>query len=282
MNNKKRTEITNGLIYASEGAKEAYETKVAMEALNRAGKCPNLHGHVHEILFKDQFNMNPKNIVQGKTAHLTKSNTAQMKDIILKQNNKVIGHAQLKDTTSASGLNKTIQQINKGYYNKTKVLGTKETVKGIGDKVSQKVHSSNISSETTKRIANKALGKMPSGNVLGSAAKSGGVAGAAIGAGVEAVCSIKDVCNGTKSVGEAAGDVVVAGIKGGVTGAASTVASTVAAGAATTAISTAAATTVGTAIAGTAAGAAAIAAAPAVIGIGAAVAVGSFISSLFD
>ena len=33
MNNKKRTEITNGLIYASEGAKEAYETKVAMEAL---------------------------------------------------------------------------------------------------------------------------------------------------------------------------------------------------------------------------------------------------------
>ena len=30
--------------------KEAYESKVALEALNRAGKCPQLKGHVHEIL----------------------------------------------------------------------------------------------------------------------------------------------------------------------------------------------------------------------------------------
>lgn len=53
---------------------------------------------------------------------------------------------------------------------------------------------------------------------LGSAAKSGGTAGAAVGAGLEAFSSISDWLDGEKSIGEVAADVAVADVKGGVTG----------------------------------------------------------------
>ena len=262
--------------------KEAYESKVALEALNRAGKCPQLKGHVHEILYKDSYNTNLKHLLEGKHAALTKSNTAQMKDIVVMKGSKVVGHAQLKDTISPGGVAKTIKQINSGHYNKTRVLGTEETVQKIGAKVNQKVSSSGISSNTTKRIADKALGKMPTVGAVGNALKSGGTSGAILGAGIETVTSIYDVATGEKDLDDAVIDVAAAGVRGGVVGAASSAAGAVAAGAAGTAVSAVAGTAAGTAIAGTAVGAAAVAAAPVVIGFAAACAVGSFISSLFD
>lgn len=258
--------------------KEGYEAGVALRALDRAGHCPQLKGHVHEIMFCDKYNANPANIVQGNHATLTKSATAQMKDVVMTNNGRVVGHAQLKDTISSSGLRKTAEQIKGGHYSKTSVFGTEETATKLAGKVPQKVHSSGISSKTTSRIADKALGKMPSVSAIGNAARSGGMVGAAVGAGIEAISSIGDVIDGKKSVGDAAVDVGAAAVKGGITGAAASAA----AGAAGSAISAVAATGLGTAAAGTAIGAAAIAAAPAVVAFGAACAVGGFISSLFD
>ena len=275
MKNNKYTEATIM-------AKEGYEAKVGLEALNRAGRNMQLKGHVHEILFKDQYNSNPINIIQGKTAALTKSPTAQMRDVVMKQGNKVIGHAQLKDTVSKSGVRKTIEQIKAGHYNKTAVYGTKETVKKIGSSVTQKVKSTGISSSTTKRIADKALGNAATLNTVTSAVKSGGSVGAIAGAGIEAVSSVVDVFNGKKSVDEAVGDVAVAGIKGGITGAAGAATSTVAAGVAGSAIGAAMTTTAGAAVASTAIGAAAVTVAPVAVGFAAACAVCSFIGSIFD
>ena len=80
-----------------------------------------------------------------------------------------------------------------------------------------------------------------------------------VSAGLEAVTSVVDVCEGRKSVGEAAGDVTVAAIKGGAIGAASAAVSSVAAGATGAALTSAAATGVGAAVTGTAVGAAAVA-----------------------
>ena len=261
-------------------AREGYEAATALRALNRAGKCPQLKGHVHEIMFCDKFNVNPSNIMQGNHAALTKSATAQMKDVVITRGGKVIGHAQLKDTISNAGVRKTIEQINGGHYGQTAVYGTEETVAKIAGKVTQKVHSSGISSETTSRIAQKALGAMPSASALASVAKSGGAMGAAVGAGFEAVSSLVDVANGKKSFGDAALDVGGAAVKGGVSGGAA------AAGLTGSALTAAAGTAAGSAalaaIGGTAAGAAAVAFAPVVVGFGAACAVGSFISDLFD
>ncbi|MDM8112075.1 hypothetical protein QUV50_09795 [Phascolarctobacterium faecium] len=275
-NNNKR-DITSTVI------KESYESKVAIEALNRAGKCPNLKGHVHEILYKDKFNINPSNILKNQKAVLTKSNTAKMKDIIILKNNKVAGHAQLKDTISKSGTQKTIAQIKSGHYNKTRILGTTETTAKIQNKVSQPVHSSGISSNTTTRIANKALGKMPSTSALHNVGKAGGFSGAAISAGMQTVQSLYDVCNDKKTLGEASADIAVAGVKGGITGYSSAVAGSIAAGATGTAIT---ATGLGTIAAGSTIGATAVAAAPVAIGLAAACVVGSavssFLSDLFD
>lgn len=154
-------------------AKEGYEGATALRALNRAGQNPQLKGVVHEMMFCDKYNVNPLNIIKGNHAALTKSTTAQMKDVIMTNSNgRVIQHAQLKDTVSPAGIRKTINQINSGHYNKTAVYGTEETAKQLAGKVSQKVHSSNISTGTTSRIADKALGRIPTMSTLGTAARS--------------------------------------------------------------------------------------------------------------
>lgn len=273
---------------------EGYEASVGARVLQRSGASATqltskAKGIAHEIMYCDKLNVNPENLVKGVHAGLTKSSTAPMKDIILKNTHgRIAGHAQLKDTISPAGIRKTLDQMASGKYNKTAMMGTEETaqkVNELADKLGikcQKIKSTGISSKTTERVAEKTLGRMPKVATLGNAAKSGGAAGAVFGAGMEAVSSISDVMNGDKDVDEAVADVAVAGIKGGIAGAASTVASSVAAGAAGSIVTAATGTAIGGAIAGTAVGGAVVAAAPLVIGFGAACAIGSLISDIFD
>ena len=269
-------------------ASNVYEASVGMRALNRAGQNPQMKGVAHEIMCCDKYNLNPGNILNGRHMDLTKSTTAHMKDVIAKNSaGKVVGHAQLKDTISNAGVRKTVQQINSGHYSKTRVIGTEETAAKVNKAlekygVKQRVESSGISSKTTSRIADKTLGKMPTISTMSSAARAGGVTGAAVGAGMEAISSIGDLLEGDKSAGEAAVDVAVAGVKGGVTGAVSGAIGSAAAGVTGSAITAATATTVGSAVAGTAVGAAAIAAAPVVAAVAAPMVVFGLLGSLFD
>lgn len=263
-------------------AKEAYEAHVAIDALNRAGHCPQLKGHVHEIMFCDKFNANPINILRGQHAELSASATDTVRDVVIKKAGEIIDSAQLKDTVSSSGVRKTVSQIQSGKYSQTTVIGTEETVQKVAGKVAQKVTSSGISTETTSRIANKALGKIPSISAIGSAAKAGGIAGAVVSAGIEAVSSAIDIVKGRKNVRAAAVDVAKAGAKGGVAGASSAVVSGVVAGATGSAVGALTATGIGSAVAATGAGAVVLSAAPVVVGFGAACVAGSAISSLID
>lgn len=279
---------TNSRNNVAGSASNVYEASVGMRALNRAGQNPQMKGIVQEIMYCDKYNTNMGNILNGHHMDLTKSTTAHMKDVIAKNSaGKVVGHAQLKDTISNAGVRKTVQQIKSGHYSKTRVIGTEETaakVNKVLEKygVKQRVESSGISSKTTSRIADKTLGKMPTISTMSSAAKAGGVTGAAVGAGMEAISSIGDWMEGNKSAGEAAADVAVAGVKGGVTGAVSGVIGSAAAGATGSAIAAATATAVGSAVAGTAVGAAAIAAAPVVAAVAAPMVVFGLLGSLFD
>lgn len=281
----KNTNVRNNV---AGSASNVYEASVGMRALNRAGQNPQIKGIVHEIVYCDKYNLNLGNILNGRHMDLTKSTTAHMKDVIAKNSaGKVVGHAQLKDTISNAGVRKTVQQINSGHYSKTRVIGTEETaakVNKVLEKcgVKQRVESSGISSKTTSRIADKTLGKMPTISTVSSAARAGGVTGAAVGAGMEAISSIGDLLEGDKSAGEAAVDVAVAGVKGGVTGAVSGAIGSAAAGATGSAIAAATTTTVGSAVAGTAVGAAAIAAAPVVAAVAAPMVVFGLLGSLFD
>lgn len=263
--------------YAGTIVKEGYDVNVARRALLRAGKNIQLKGHVHEVLFCDKYNIKPLHIINGQRANLTKSTTAHMRDVVMTKGGKVVSHAQLKDTISSSGVSKTIKQIKSGHYNKTAIFGTKETAEKITGKVTQPIHSSGISSETTKRIADKALGKFSSLKTLGSAAKSGGASGALIAAGVETTTSFIDVVRGKKSVADAAIDITIATAKGGLVGAGAAVASSFAAGLTGSVIST----VVGVTVAGTTIGTVAIAA-PVVMGFAGACAAGALLSTCFD
>ncbi|WP_037355354.1 hypothetical protein [Selenomonas sp. FC4001] len=281
MKRKKSSRMLGGL------SNEAYEASVITRALERAGQCPQLKGHVHEILFCDKYNIS--NVLNSNSAHLTKSTTATMKDVIATNSNgQITMHGQLKDTISNSGIRKTAKQIINGKYNKTTVYGTEETAREVNrvldaaGKTTQRVKSSGISSKTTSRIASKGLGKMPTLANLGNAAKTGGMAGAVVSGGIEAVSSIYDVIEGNKKWDDAVIDVAGATAKGGITGAGSAAAGSLAAGATGTVVTAIASTTIGGAIAGTTCGALALGAAPIVASIGAAFFVGSAISSIFD
>ncbi len=269
-------------------ASNMYEASVGLRALNRVGQNPQMKGVIQEIMYCDHYNTSMGNILNGRHMDLTKSTTAHMKDVIAKNSaGRVVGHAQLKDTISNAGVRKTVQQIKSGHYNKTRVIGTEETANKVNKVlekygVKQRVESSGISSKTTSRIADKTLGKMPTTSTLFSAAKSGGVTGAAVGAGIEAFSSFGEWLEGDKSAGEAVADVATAGVKGGVVGAVSSVIGSAAAGATGSAIAAAMATTVGSAVAGTAVGAAALAAAPAVATVAVPLAVFGFLGSLLD
>jgi hypothetical protein len=257
--------------------KDAYEGKVAMEALRRAGQNKNLHGIVHEVLFKDLFNANPRNVLTGTKAVLTKSQTAIRDDILIKKGSAIVKRLQLKDT--AKSINSTVKQVKSGHYARTNLVGTKETTAAFkkavankaskgGVKVTQQMKSSGISSNTTTNIAGKALGKMPSAKTLAASAKGAGAAGAVISGGIEAIVSGKKLLDGEISGGEYAKRVAKEGVGGGISAAASTAAGTAA--------------TAGAAMAATAMAVSAPAWVPVAVGIGVATGVGIGVKKGWD
>jgi hypothetical protein len=258
----------------SAGIKEAYEGKVATEALTRAGHNKNLHGIVHEVLYKDTQSLNPVNVVKGTKAILAKSTTGVRDDVLLINAGKIVGRAQLKDTPLSIG--KTVQQVASGKYQGTALMGTKETVQAFnsevakaasdGVKITQKIQSTGISSGDTVRIASKALGGNISGKAIATAAKSSGAVGAAISGGIEVLFAGKDLIDGKIDGMEFTGRVAKEAAGGGLSAAAG--------GAAANAATTVAA--------GILAGTTAPLWAPVAIGIGGAVVVGSIVKGIWD
>lgn len=208
------------------------------------------------------------NVMNGQALELSETAITATKDIIVKEGGKVVSHVQVKDTVNC--INKTIQKASVGECGAVQVSGTAELAAKAAE------NTKRLAGTTGKQVAGKALSRMPSASAVGAAAKAGGVVGATVGAGIEAMYSVGEVIRGKKDVVDAAGDIVYAGAKGGASGYAGAAAGTVAAGATSAAI---AATGIAAA---TGAAATAVALAPVVVGFGAACVVGSFVSDLFD
>lgn len=174
-------------------AQEAYEAKVGTEALVRQGGYnPQLKGVVHEVLFCDQYNANPENILAGRRAELTKSVTAIRDDIVIKENGKVVGRMQLKDTPHSIG--HTIEQVKNQKYVRTNLMGTEETTAAYAEKAAkygkdgiQQMKSTGISSKDTSRIADKTLGNQVSAESIFHGAGTAGTVGAVASAAVELI-----------------------------------------------------------------------------------------------
>lgn len=254
--------------------KEGYDAKVGHEAIKRVGRNINLKGIIHEIRFKDSFNFNPKNILTGSRAYLTKSTTSVRDDIVIKRAQHVIKRFQLKDTPAS--IQKTMKQVLDGKYARTTLIGTKETQKAYYGEVAKKtakgagvpkeMGSSRVSSLDTECVANKMLGKLPSAKMLGSAFKSAFLIGAMFSAGTEAVSSYKDFKNSKITGSEYTGKIAYEFAGGGISAGTGTVIAT---------LTTAVAATVG-------ALATAPAWVPALIGIGAGTVTGITVKKGYD
>ena len=217
---------------ATVATKTAYEGTVITRAMARAGNNPHLKGHIHEIMTKDAMNL--KGGLSGQHTELTKSTTAKVVDLVSTKGGKVVGRIQMKDTLSQSGIDKLVRQVADGKYRTTKLVGTKETTKLANAAferagLSKRMVSSGTSSNTTTTLAQRAgaSGSGTLGSAVGQAAKSGGAAGAIVGAGIEVVSGIADLANGKRDAGEVTVAVAKAGVKGYTTGASAGAAATV-------------------------------------------------------
>lgn len=216
--------------------KKAYESSVGVRALKRAGRNPNLKGIVHEIMYADKQNLKLSNILSGTKASLSKSPTAIRDDIILKNKGMIVGRMQLKDTVNS--ISATGKQVASGKYARTSLMGTKETVDEFkkftaakaakGEKITQKMTSTGISSSDTSRIASQTLGKKIPGRDLLKSSGNTGIQGAAFSGAVELFSAGKDYFNGNISAGKAAARVAKETIGGGLSSAAGSAAGTVA------------------------------------------------------
>ena len=254
--------------------RKAYDTKVGMEAFERAGHNPQLKGVVHEVLYKDAQTINPSNLLNGTKGVLTKSTTAVRDDVLLMNGGSVVGRSQLKDT--AQSISKTVKQASSGKYAGTKLMGTKETVQAYekavenlankGTTVTQKMTSTGISSTDTSRIAVETIGGKLTTQSIAKVAGSSGIAGGVISCGIETICAGKELIDGTIDGSEFVGRVAKETVGGGISAAGGSAAATlVSAGVATALATTTAPVWV-----------------PAVVGISAAVAVGSAIKGFWD
>lgn len=239
------------------GAKTAYEGSVIARAMQRAGGNPHLKGHIHEVLVQDTCNVRNLLSMNGASTQLTKSTTASTVDLVTMRGGKVIERIQVKDVTSSSGINKLVRQCADGKYRSAKLIGSDETAQMFNKAaekagISKRMTSSGVSSKTSTSLAQRAgaAGSGSLGSAMAQAARSGGAAGAVIGAGVEAVRGVVDWSNGDADGLEVAGRITKAAAKGGVSGAAAGAAAT-AAGAGAAAAVTALGMTGGAALAAT-------------------------------
>lgn len=227
------------------GAKTVYEGSVIARAMDRAGGNPHLKGHIHEIMVKDSCNIRNMLNMDGASTALTKSPTAGTVDLVTTKAGKVIERIQVKDVTSQSGIDKLVKQCADDKYRSVKLIGSEETTEAFNKAaekagISKRMTSSGVSTKDTTSLAQRAgaTGSGSLGSAMGQAARTGGAAGAVIGAGVETVRGLYDLYNGDADALEVTGRIAKAGAKGGVSGAAAGAAAT-AAGAGTVAAVTA-------------------------------------------
>lgn len=166
-----------------------YEGSVNARVVERVGNLApsQSKGIAHEIMYADKLNVTRPEL--GVTKLSTKSNAVR-DDLVSVKDGVVKYRAQLKDTISSSGVNKTVTQGVNGKYQGTNFMGTKETTElynaATKNTAAQKMSSTGILSKDTSRITESFSGKMPSlDNIAHNSSRAGSfgaVASVAVGA----------------------------------------------------------------------------------------------------
>ena len=227
--------------YRSAGARwaQARETAwdhLAQEAVRRAGRGSQLKGVIHEMAIREKRNLALDALLSGRRTDVTRSANARTVDLFTTRNGRVIERIQAKDCISDACVRKVQGRVAAGQYRTARLVGTRETAEKFrAAGVTKRVLSSGVSSRSTTRAADNAGAKVPNSNLLfnnvmdiaGCAGKAG-VTGGVLGAGAEALGSLRELRTGRIDGAEYAQRVVVTGAKATVD---STVRSAVALGA---------------------------------------------------
>jgi len=268
---------SSATVTTATATKTAYEGTVIVRALSRAGRNKNLKGHIHEYMLSDAKNV--QNVFSGQQTTLTRSTTAEAVDMVTISGRKVVERLQAKDALSPAYIAKIRGQVASGKLRSVQLVGTEETtnlVNPVLEKagLAKRMTSSGVSSKTTTSLAQRAgaTGAGTLSEAALTAAKSGGVAGAVVGAGIEVVSGVIDLIDGKRDFG----DVALTTAKGAAKGYAS--------GATAGAVATAsgAAVSVGLTAAGIAAGTATATVATFALPLIAAAGAGYVICEVFD
>jgi hypothetical protein len=166
--------------------RELYYDVVAERVAERAGRNPQIKGHVQEQMLCDRMNSNPAMRAKGLRAQPTRSTTAQTADVVVIRPGKrgVVERIQVKDVASDGGARHLGRQLQEGRYNRATVKASPETIKQLrksGIEPSKPIESTCISSDTTTRVATRTRAEVRGNGVAKAVARdisraSGGAA----------------------------------------------------------------------------------------------------------
>lgn len=204
-------------------AREVLWDSLGQQAVERAGRGPQLKGVVHEIAVRDSLNHSLDALREGHRAKLVAAANAPAVDVVtVRPSGGVHARYQVKDLTSEAGLRDLERRLAGGEYRSAKLIGTDETAKAWNARSPTKaMRASGVSSDTTRRAAHNA-GARPRGGdlILGNArdiarfAGGAAVVGGVISAGVAAVEGIDDLRRGRIDAATCAKRVAVSGATG--------------------------------------------------------------------
>ena len=173
------------------------------------------------MAIRQKSNLTLEALLSGMRTDVTRSANARTVDLVTTQNRRVVERLQAKDCISDTCVRKVQGRVAAGQYRTARLVGTRETAEKVRDAgVTKPVRSSGVSSRSTTRAADNAGAKVPNSNLLfnnvmdiaGCAGKAG-VTGGVLGAGAEALGSLKDLRTGRIDRAEYAQRVVVTGAK---------------------------------------------------------------------
>ena len=212
--------------YRSAGARwaQARETAwdyLAQEAVRRAGRGTQIKGVIHEMAIRERSNLTLEAFLSSQRTNVTRSANARTVDLVTTRNGRIVERIQAKDCVSDTCARNVQARVAAGQYRTARLLGTRETaakLKAAG--VTKPVRSSGVSSRSTTRAADNVGAKVPNRNLLLSNATDiagcagrAGVTGGVLGAGAEALGSLKELRTGRIDGAEYAQRVVVTGAK---------------------------------------------------------------------
>ncbi len=224
------TTLGETVAFVSSAVVEGYEESVISQMIGRAGsRSPyGAKGIAFEIIYKDTRNLENFFCIfkPSEKIVLSTSSTDALADLVVTNSDgSIVELIQCKDGNSYSQARNILRQVLEGKYEGAQLVGTKECAAEFNRQaealgIEARMIDSGISTEYTKRVADKALGGTGALSKLltsvGKSAMAGGVFCGAVAAIESAICN--------DSIPDAVGHVTVASVNGAIsTGGASAV-----------------------------------------------------------